>query len=166
MLLTAATPPEVQLSPRGVWMRDRDKTETTFNVPADKGDQAWSRAKAWIVRCSDFRLQTIDTELLETYNPPDERKVRMAFSLSREQLGGGVWRFAVRAYSGNPCADRLVKEAAQDLALYVQTGVDCPECPCGKGGGENNIWNSLDESDRTLAELSYWPEDPPGQRCH
>jgi len=128
-------PPPPPASPiQEAWYQRRDATSTTFVVSAEKGDQAWSRAKAWLAQCSDFKLQTVDSELLETYNPPSEAAVRMGYSVSREKLDNGDWRFNVRSVTGNSMASKVAYWFAQALSLYIQTAEDCPGCPCGRRG--------------------------------
>jgi hypothetical protein len=126
------TPPPPPPTPAQLaWYQKRDATPTSFVVSAEKGEQAWSRAKAWLVQCSDFKLQTVDSELLETYNPPSEIAVRMGYSVSREKLDNGDWQVRIRAASGNEMAGQVAYRYAQALALYIQTAEDCPGCPCG-----------------------------------
>jgi len=129
-----APPPPPPTPAQEAWYQRRDATSTTFVVTAEKGEQAWSRAKAWLAQCSDFKLQTVDSELLETYNPPSEIAVRMGYIVSREKLDNGDWRFRVRAASGNEMAGQVAHWYAQALSLYIQIAEDCPGCPCGTRG--------------------------------
>lgn len=112
------------------WFGRRDARPTTFEVPAGKADQRWSRAKAWISRCSDLKLQTIDSELLDTYSPPLADS-RIGYTVSRELLDDGSWRFIVRSFTGTPGTEDIALPFARSLSLYIETGEDCPRCPCG-----------------------------------
>jgi hypothetical protein len=127
-----AGPPVPPATPeQQAWYARRDATPTTFSVSADQGEVAWSRAKSWLAQCSDFKLQTVDAEILETFNPPSEVAVRMGYSVSRERLEDGSWRFRVRSMTGNSTAGQVAGRYAQALALYIVTAEDCPGCPCG-----------------------------------
>lgn len=131
MACVTTPPPPPPTAAQMAWYEKRDATPTSFVVSAEKGEQAWSRAKAWLAQCSDFKLHTVDSELLETYNPPSEIAVRMGYSVSQEKLDNRDWQVRIRAASGHEMAGRVAYPYAQALAVYIQTAEDWPGCPCG-----------------------------------
>ncbi len=107
-------------------------------MPAEDAEMAWTRAKAWLSRWSDYKLQIVDSTILETYNPIGDSDFKYGYSVSREQNSDGTWRFDVRAVSA---AGRLIdnrnleRMMAQALALYISTG---EEFPGGHGTGDRS----------------------------
>lgn len=132
-LACASAPPLAPVTPaQRAWFSQRDAQPPQFIIEKSKADRDWSRAKAWIVRCSEFKLQIVDADVLETYNPPNEVDVRFGYSVTREMLDDGNWRFTVKAASGNEFAGKLADSMAKSLSYYIVTGKDCPDCPCGR----------------------------------
>lgn len=115
------------------WYAQRDGQATSFSLPSAENDQAWARAKIWIASYGDFKLQTIDETILETYFPPGESDVRFGYQVTRIRLSEQEWRFTVRATTGNPLAGNVANSVAQALALFMRTGEDCPPPNCGAG---------------------------------
>jgi hypothetical protein len=122
-----ATPEQAQ------WYAQRDAQSPSFTLPAEENERAWARAKIWIASYSDFKLQTIDESILETYYPPGESDVRFGFQVTRIKVDDQTWRFNVRAVTGNAMAGNTANWVAQALALYMRTGMDCPPPNCGAG---------------------------------
>jgi hypothetical protein len=123
---------------QAAWFSGRDSQPLAFEIPAEEGAIAWSRAKVWIASCGDFKLQTLDENLLETYYPTGEAAVRFGYQVTRLQTASG-WRIGVRAVTGNQFARQLADRAAATLAYYVRTGQDCPSCGCGRLGQPNRL---------------------------
>jgi hypothetical protein len=113
------------------WYARRNVQPTTFEVAPEDAEIAWSRAKAWLSRYSDYKLQIVDEGVLETYTPVAESAVRFGYAVTREKLSGGAWRFHVRGATGNYMAGHIAHAMAQALALYIVTGEECPGCSSG-----------------------------------
>lgn len=125
-------PPTVAATPaQAEWFALRDSFSPSFGVSEEESDPAWSRAKLWLATYSDFKLQTIDSEILETYLPPSEAGIRFGYQVTRQKQAPGSWFFRVRCVTGNRFAVNEAAQKARSLAVYISTGRDCPGC----GGG-------------------------------
>jgi hypothetical protein len=121
------------------WFTNRDRQPPSFTVASERSDEVWSRAKLWLANYSDFKLQTVDSEILETYYPPGEAAARFGYQVTRQKVDNGQVRVNVKCVTGNAYAGGSAYKMSQALSLYASTGVDCPGC----GGGVRGRPNAL-----------------------
>jgi hypothetical protein len=121
------------------WFAQRNMQSLVFRVPDADSTEVWVRAKLWIANYADFKLQTVDDVLLETYYPPGEAAARFGYQVTRHKVQGGEWEVSVRAVTGNPYAGNSATAMGQSLAFYIRTGQDCPGCGGGRLGFPNRL---------------------------
>jgi hypothetical protein len=93
------------------------KQPTTFSMPKEKDQEAWSRAVRYINKHSDMKIQTQTDLMIETYNPTKDGK--KAFAVSKVFLGNEV-EYEVRCILKSILTPPIVE--AKKLAYYMRTG--------------------------------------------
>ena len=70
-------PPALTANPmQAGWFAQRNQQSPTFRIADSEVAEAWVRARLWIANYPDFKLQTVDEVLLESYYPPGEPAAR------------------------------------------------------------------------------------------
>lgn len=141
LLSSCLPPPAPQMTAdRLAWVRDSSVHQPIFYVEDAESALAWNRAKIWIAAYSDYKLQTVDEALLETYTPSSrDIAVRYGYQATRLREPDGRWRFSVRRFTGNQFAGDLAHARMQALVHYMRTGQDCPGCGGGILGVDNRL---------------------------
>lgn len=77
----------------------REQVEATRPTCEGEKDCAakWDAAQLYVVKNSDFKIQTATNVLIETFSP-SPGDLGTAISVTKEPLGGGRFKFVVRAY--------------------------------------------------------------------
>lgn len=104
-------------------------TPTTFTVPADEADQAWSRAQVFVSKYAGMKIQNATDSLVETYNPThDGVSERYAYKITRLDQGENV-RIEVECFSGKSYDREQKDQNAHIAAHYIKTGeMACESC--------------------------------------
>ena len=83
---------------------DRRNAEFQATIPTCNSDQTcsakWDAAQLWIVHHSGFKLQTVTNVLMETYRG-GANSAELAFRVTKEPVGGGVFQILVFASCNN-----------------------------------------------------------------
>ncbi|MGE3666954.1 MAG: hypothetical protein AB7G51_10085 [Steroidobacteraceae bacterium] len=82
----------------------------------------WERATYFVSTNAGFKLQIHNDTIIETYSPTDY-STELAFSISREPLGGGRYQIWTKAWCANMfgCTPNQV-EAMARAKRYIRTG--------------------------------------------
>jgi hypothetical protein len=60
----------------------------------------WEAAQLWVAKNAAYKLQTVTTVLIQTYNP-SRSDTGLAASVTKEPLGGGKYRILARLWCDN-----------------------------------------------------------------
>ena len=82
----------------------------------------WERATFFVSKNAGFKMQIHNDNLIETYNPTDG-STALAFSISKEPLGGGRYRIWTKAWCANMfgCTPNQ-HEATARAKRYIRDG--------------------------------------------
>ena len=82
----------------------------------------WERATYFVNANAGFKLQVHNDTIIQTYNP-SEHSPRLAFSISKEPLGGGKYQIWTKAWCANMFGcNPDTNVAIAKAKLYMRTG--------------------------------------------
>ncbi len=100
----------------------READTALFCEGEEQCKEMWERATFWVKSHSGFKLQILNDSVIETYNSTGG-SVRLAFSVTREPLGGGRYQIWTNARCDNifGCETPPI-EAIARAKYYMRTG--------------------------------------------
>jgi hypothetical protein len=105
-----------ELTPEDIAYSQKFRAQpTTFVLPADKADDAWSRALDFVNHYSGMQIQEVSDTMIKTYPPALDR---YGYTVTRSNTKSGV-RFTVICYGDTP---PIPSNNAHIAALYIATG--------------------------------------------
>lgn len=93
---------------------------TTFTVPTEKAEEAWSRAQQFIATLSNFRIQTSTEYVIQTYMM-ESSWPKYGYSVTRT-ISGNNTNFVVKGYCTNMFSGDFAQYNAHALSHYMVTG--------------------------------------------
>lgn len=93
---------------------------TTFSIPTEKAEEAWSRAQQFIATLSSFRIQTATEYVIQTYMMKSSWP-KYGYSVTRT-INGNNANFVVKGYCTNMFRGDDAEYNAHALAHYMVTG--------------------------------------------
>lgn len=83
----------------------------------------WERATYFVNANAGFKLQILNDNVIETYNPP-HGNTNMAFSISKEPMGDGKYRIWTKVWCGNMFGcSQPINETIARAKRYMKTGI-------------------------------------------
>ncbi|MHB8811282.1 MAG: hypothetical protein ACYC9M_14925 [Desulfobulbaceae bacterium] len=93
---------------------------TTFTIPTEKAEEAWSRAQQFVATLSSFRIQTSTEYVIQTYMI-DSSWPKYGYSVTRTVSGNNT-NFMVKGYCTNIFSGDRADYNAHALSHYMVTG--------------------------------------------
>ena len=93
---------------------------TTFSLPNEKAEEAWSRANQFIATNSSYKIQTANSYIIQTYSSSSALPM-FGYNVSRS-TNGNMTLFVIQCFHSNMFSKKEADYNAHALAHYMVTG--------------------------------------------
>lgn len=102
------------------YMEKVNKTQLSFTIPVDKGEEAWSRANGFVANYSSMRISMANDYTIQTF-PPVGSGINYSYAISRVKKGD-TWEYNVNCQTNNMFMSWQATRNARILSYYIITG--------------------------------------------